>query len=146
MIERRRIEFLIRERKLKIRKRDIPRVRSLLESAKNNADVVRKIPITNENATLVFRELYESIRQIGDAMWWSLSYEPTASHEVSMEILEKTEIRESVKLHKLDRFRKTRNNANYRGYRITLEEAKEIVSFWNSCAGELIRKIESSVK
>ncbi len=145
-MEKERIGFLIRERKLKRRRIDIPRVKSLLESARNNAGVVRKIPITNENATLVFRELYESIRQLGDARWWSLGYEPTASHEVSMEILEKIEIRESVKLHKLNRFRKTRNNANYRGYRITLEEAKEIVDFWKSCAGELIKEIESSIR
>ncbi len=81
-----RISRLTRERKLKKRNVDIPRIKSILKSATDNAKIIKKIPITDESATVVFREFYESIRQIGDAKWWSLGYEPTASHEVRMEI------------------------------------------------------------
>lgn len=145
-MDKARIYSLVRERKLKRRRADLPRVRSLLESARTNAGVVKRISVTNENATLVFREMYESIRQIGDARWWSLGYEPIASHEVSMEVLERMDIKDGVKLHRLNRFRRTRNSANYRGYIITPEEAKEIVDFWDSCAKELISLIEVSLK
>jgi hypothetical protein len=136
-----RIKQLLQEGKLRIRSVDRKRITSLIDSAKNNANAVKKIPITHENATIVFREIYESIRQIGDARWLSLGYEPSASHEVSMEILREMNIKHSIKLHKLDRFRRTRNNANYRGYKVSIEEAKEIVDFWNECAEELIKKI-----
>ena len=59
-----------------------------------------------------------------------------------MEILGEMKIKESVKLHKLDRFRKTKNSANYQGYKVSLEQAKEIMDFWSSCIEEMIRKIE----
>jgi hypothetical protein len=144
-MEKTRITQLIRDGKLRIRSTDIPRIKSLLDSARNNAEVAIKVPITEESATLIFREFYESIRQIGDARWWSLGYEPTASHEVSMEILKEINIKDRLKLNSLERFRRTRNNANYRGYKVTIQEAKEIVDFWNSCALELMKKIESSV-
>lgn len=64
----------------------------------------------------------------------------------SYTVLEEMDIKNSVKLHRLNRFRRTRNNANYRGYTITPEEAKEIVDFWGSCAKELISMIEISIK
>ena len=145
MMDKARIDFLIREGRLKVRKPDIPRVRSMLESAKNNLRVVKKIPITSDSATLVFREIYESIRQVGDARLWSLGYEPL-SHDVSMEILKEIKIKEAVELHGLDRFRRTRNNANYRGYRVTVEQAIEISDFWDKCMREIIREIENSIR
>ncbi len=141
-MDRARISQLIREGKLRPRSLDINRTKSLLISARENAKVVKGITITEESATLVFREFYECIRQLGDARWWSLGYEPTASHEVCMEILKEIKIKNNVKLQNLDRFRKTRNSANYRGYRVSVEQAGEIADFWNACAEELIRKIE----
>ena len=145
-MDKARIDFLIREGRLKVRGPDIPRVRSMLESAKNNLKVVRKIPIKYDSATLIFREIYESIRQVGDARLWSLGYEPILSHDVSMEVLKEMKIKEVVRLHSLDRFRRTRNNANYRGYRITIEQAREISDFWDKCMREIIREIEDSVR
>ncbi|MCK5023679.1 MAG: hypothetical protein KAS04_05885 [Candidatus Aenigmarchaeota archaeon] len=135
--------FLV-EGKLKERNIDIPRIKSILKSATDNTNVVKKIPITKESATLVFREFYEGIRQLGDAKWWSLGYEPRASHEVSMEILMDMKIKDSVKLHKLDWFRKIRNNANYRGYKVSEEQAREISDFWNSCSKEIIENIRKT--
>ena len=93
-MDKARIDFLIREGRLKVRGPDIPRVRSMLESAKKNLKVVRKIPITYDSATLIFREIYESIRQVGDARLWSLGYEPILSHDVSMEVLKEMKIKE----------------------------------------------------
>lgn len=137
-----RIEYLIREGRLKPRNPDLPRIRSLIESARETAEAIRRISITDQTATIVFREFYESIRQIGDARLWSLGFEPL-SHDVSMEILTEMDIRDKVKLNKLNRFRMTRNNANYKGYRISVEEAKEIAQFWYACADDMIRRITS---
>lgn len=138
-----RIEQFVRNGKLRIRSVDIPRIKSLLASAKENARAVKKIHINEENATLVFREFYESIRQIGDVRWWSSGYEPVASHEVSMEILMEMKIKNSFMLRRLDRFRRIRNNANYRGYKVTVEQAKEISKFWDYCGVQLIKEIEN---
>ena len=134
---------LMKEGKLRKINVDAPKIKSILKSAIDNAKFVKKIPITDESSTIVFTIFYERIRQLGDAKWLSLGYEPK-NHDVSMEILRNIKITESVKLHKLDWFRKIRNNANYRGYKVKKEEAEEIADFWKSCSKELISQIRNN--
>jgi hypothetical protein len=145
-MEKSRIDRYVREGKLRERQKDIPRMKSLIESSKKNADFIMKLTISDESATTIFRGLYESIRQLGDARWFSLGYEPTSSHEVCLEILKEIQIKESVKLNRLDNFRRIRNNVNYAGYNATAGQAKEIADFWNSCAEELISFLEKTIK
>ncbi len=130
-----------------LRKRlpDIPRINSLIESARNNASVAKEIPLTERAATIVFRELYEALRQLGDAKWWSLGYD-SRGHEPSMGILSEEDIPNKLKLHKLDRFRQIRNDANYRGYKIPLEDAEEMRDLWDSCGEDLIHNILKSIQ
>ena len=123
------------------RSKDIPRIRSLLASAKSVSSVALSIHLDEKTSTLIFRELYESVKQMGDALWWCLGYE-AETHEAAMKILAEVDIKEKLGLHKLDRFRKMRNDSNYRGYMITASQAKEMVNFWRRCSGELISFIE----
>jgi len=139
------MEQLIRDGKLKRRSVDRHRAMSLLNAAKSGIEAVKNIKIAGGTATLVFREYYECIRQLGDARWWSMGYEPKASHEVSMDILMEIKINEGIKLQKLDRFRRIRNNANYRGYKVSIEEAEEIKDFWDSCGRDIINEIEKTI-
>lgn len=127
------------------RSKDIPRIRSLLTSSTSVASAALTIPLTEENATLIFRELYESIRQLGDALWWALGYEPD-SHEASMKILTEIDIKEKLSLYKLDRFRKIRHDSHYRGYLITPEQTREIITFWKKCSQEIIALIEKKAQ
>lgn len=123
---------------------DVMRAKSLFEASIENLKAAKEIPIKDKSATLVFREMYESIRQLGDTRWWLLGYE-AKSHELSMEILREMEIKNGIKLQFLDRFRQIRNDANYRGYRVTLGQAKEIVAFWDSCGDELASRIKMEI-
>ena len=77
-----------------IRKRllDKDRVRSMIESSTTNMIIVKTVPLTEQSAILIFRETYESVRQLGDAKWWLSGYEPR-NHEVSMEILKEIYIK-----------------------------------------------------
>src|SRR3989338_3970061 len=93
-----RIGFLVKTAELRPRLSDKERVKSILKSAETNAVVVNKIPITEDSATVIFREMYESIRQLGDAEWWLLGYEP-GNHDISLELLKELDIREKVKLN-----------------------------------------------
>jgi len=122
-----------------IRKRllDKDRVRSMIESSTTNMIIVKTVPLTEQSAILIFRETYESVRQLGDAKWWLSGYEPR-NHEVSMEILKEMEIKERVRLNHLSRFKAIRNDVNYRGFKVTLAQAKEILEFWNACSPEIV--------
>ncbi len=144
-MDKEKIEQLIRDGKLRTRSVDLPKINSLMSAAKIGIIAVQKVPLIPETSTLIFREYYESIRQLGDARWMSLGYEPKASHEVSMEILMDIKIQNSIKLQNLDRFRKTRNNANYRGYLVSVEEAAEIRDFWSALGKDIIKEVEKGV-
>ncbi len=139
------IEQLVRGDQLRPRSPDKERIKSMIESSVTTMDVVKTIPITEKSATLVFRETYESIRQLGDAKWWLLGYEPR-NHEVSMDILKEMDTTERTKLGHLTRFKRIRNDANYRGFKVTVAQAKEIVEFWTSCSKGIITILEGELE
>ncbi len=81
---------------LRNRQQDLEKIKSMINSAEINANAAQGIKINNSTATLVFREIYESIRQLGDAKLWFIGFEPQ-NHEVSMEILKEFDIKDKVK-------------------------------------------------
>jgi len=126
------------------RQRDAEKINSMIGSAEINARVTKNIKINEDTATLIFREMYESIRQLGDAKWWLLGYEPT-NHEISMEALKDFDVKNKIKLNSLDRFKKIRHDINYRGFRATINQAEEIIDFWDECGKEIIKKLREEV-
>lgn len=139
------IELLLKRNRLRKREPDINRVKSLLESAATNIKVVKGIVLSEESATVIFRETYESIRQLGDAQWWLLGYEPANEHEVSMEILESMDVSDKVTLNSLSRFKRIRNDINYRGYKATKSQAEDISQFWEKCGKEIAEILQRKI-
>lgn len=139
------IGLWLKSRILRNRQKDIEKIISMIDSAEVNARVAKSIKVNEDSATLVFREIYESIRQIGDAKWWLIGYEPT-NHEISLEILKEFDISEKVMLNSLDRFKKTRHDVNYRGFRATVSQAEEILNFWDKCVKEIIAILKKEVR
>jgi len=131
------IEQWIRGDLLRKRSLDKEKVKSMIESSTTNMTIVKTVSLTEQSAILIFRESYESIRQLGDARWWLLGYEPR-NHEVSMEVLKEMDIKEKVRLNHLSRFKTIRNDTNYRGFKVTVAQAKEILEFWDACSQEII--------
>jgi hypothetical protein len=138
------IRFLESMSKIRKRTPDIARAKSLVSSCEAIMKEIVKFTVTDDNATIVFRETYESIRQLGDARWWLMGYEPR-DHEASMRILMEEKIRNSAKLQKADRFRDIRNNSNYSGYRISKSVADEIIEFWNECGLEILGNLKKEI-
>ncbi|MBI2129938.1 hypothetical protein HYU07_06940 [Candidatus Woesearchaeota archaeon] len=129
---------------IRIRQKDNEKIKSMINSAEINAKVAKTIQLDENSATLIFREIYESIRQLGDAEWWLLGYEPS-NHEISLEALKEMDIKEKIKLNSLDRFKKTRHDINYRGFRSTTSQAEEILDFWNKCGEEIVKVLRKEL-
>lgn len=127
------------------RQRDMEKIKSMINSAEVNAKVTKDIKLNDDTATLIFREIYESVRQLGDAKWWLLGYEPS-NHEISMEVLKDFDIKDKLKLNSLDRFKKIRHDVNYRGFRATNQQAEEILDFWNKCGEEILKELRKEIK
>jgi len=126
---------------LRKRTADFERAKSMIKAAEINAKVIKKLVLDDESSTVIFREIYESIRQLGEARWWSLGYEPT-NHDICLESLKELEIKEKLKLNYLDRFKKIRHDANYKGTRVTVNQAEEILEFWDKCSKDIINLIK----
>ena len=135
------INIWVQKGMLKKRSKDVARIRSLLSSAELKAEGVELIPLEEKTATVIFGAVYESLRQLGDAKWWSRGYEPS-SHDPSMQILADSDVENKFKLQNLDRFRRIRNDSNYRGYKVTVNQAEEIFLFWKEFGKELIDLIK----
>jgi len=139
------IELWLKTGIIRNRQKDTEKVKSMVDSSEINAEITRTINLNENTATLIFREIYESIRQLGDAKWWTLGFEPS-NHEISMEALKDFDIKNKVKLNLLDRFKKIRHDINYRGFRATISQAQEIFDFWNKCGKEIINILRKEIK
>lgn len=139
------IELWLKTGIIRNRQRDTEKIKSMINSAEINAKVTKAIKLNEDAATLIFREIYESIRQLGDAKWWFLGYEPS-NHEISIEVLKEFDIKEKLKLNSLDRFKKIRHDINYRGFRATISQAEEILSFWKDCGEKILKILEKDLK
>ena len=138
------IEIWLKSGILRKRQNDNEKIKSMIKSSEINAKVTKTIKLNEDTATLIFREIYESIRQLGDSKWGVLGYEPS-NHEVSINILKEFDIKEKLKLNSLDRFKKIRHDINYRGFRATTNQAEEIVEFWNKCGEEIIKILKKEI-
>ncbi len=138
------IDMLLKTRAIRSRQDDKEKVKSMINSSEINAQVAKDIKVSEKTATLIFREIYESIRQLGDAKWWLLGYEPL-NHEASMEILKESDIKDKLKLNSLERFKKIRQDINYRGFRTTTLQTEEILDFWNKCGEEILKILKKEL-
>ncbi|MBI2670652.1 hypothetical protein HY498_01780 [Candidatus Woesearchaeota archaeon] len=121
---------------------DINIANSLIQVAKITANSVLEIPLKESNAIVIFRELYEVLRQIGDAKLWKMGYE-ARQHEPSIKVLMDVKIKNSFVLNNLDRFRMIRNDMNYRGFKPTLNQSQEILDFWKKYGKEFLEWVKS---
>jgi len=135
------INQFIEEKKLRPRVLDKMRIVSILNSSEQTAKEIQKFNLNEKTATIIFREFYEAIRQIGDAKWWLLGYEPFG-HEISIDLLMEEN---PAEFKHLDRFRRIRNDANYRGYTVTIEQTKEIIDFWNVHGKKCLLQLKKEV-
>ena len=142
------INNLIKNNFLRPRQVNFEKVKSMINSIEINIKVLKKIDLDEESATIIFTGFYESIRQLGEIKWWIAGYEPqgVGSHGLSLGILKELKIKEDVKLNYLERFKTIRHDANYRGFRVSVSQAKEIIDFWNKCGKEILEIIKRDIK
>ena len=143
-----RIDKLLKNKQIIIKTQNKEIIKSLLDAAAETAEVALSIPLIEKNSTTIFRELYEAIRQLGDAFWWLLGYE-SQNHDTSLEILKDLDFLEEnqkVKLQHINRFQAIRNDANYRGFKVSLTQAEEFIEFWNQIGKSILSNLKKQVK
>ncbi len=138
------LSYLTKTNQLRLREVNKERIKSMLKFAETNAKIILNLELNEDSASLIYRELYESIRQLGDATLWLKGYEPL-NHDVSMEALKEIDIKNKLLLNHLTRFKTTRHDINYRGVRASIKQAEEIIDFWKKCCLEIAGKLNKEL-
>lgn len=123
-------EEFVQRGKVIVGEKDISKAKALVKMSENNMKAAESIELTDAVASPVFSMLYESLREIIEAMCLMEGYK-VYSHEAFTSYLEK--INEEKIAAAFDRFRKLRNGVNYYGkpvsINVTSETKKEIMHF-----------------
>jgi hypothetical protein len=105
--------------------REIPpnnaRAKSLHEMSLQTLKVMLQLGITKENSSIIFRELYECLRQEIEAVGYrkGLKFE---NHE-SLKVFLEEVLANKPLANDFDRYRKIRNGINYYGDKVSVETA-----------------------
>ena len=119
---------------------NISLVKSLVSDAIKRLNFYKKLKLNNENSKYVLENIYESLRELADAILIKDGYK-SYSHEASIVYLLKYNL-SSIDINKFDNFRKIRNNSKYYGKPVDLEDANEIVEL----SEKLLNKINDILK
>ena len=111
--------------------KDISLAESLVKRLKENADYILTLESTEKSAPIIFRNLYDCLREAVDAILALEGYK-SYSHQASIIFLKNFKDFSEEDLQKLDNFRKKRNNSLYYGKPIILDETKEIIEFYKN--------------
>ena len=119
---------------------NISLVKSLVSDAVKRLNFYKKLKLNNKNSKYVLENIYESLRELTDAILIKDGYK-SYSHEASIVYLLKYNL-SSIDINKFDNFRKIRNNSKYYGKPVDLEDANEIVEL----SEKLLNKINDILK
>ena len=131
----------ISEKKVKVQSPDPAEAESLLKQAQARWADLRTLSINEKNASFRFESAYECLREAIQSFMAREGYNPYSHEAVVVYAAEKGLLNEKETIS-FDRYREKRNDLNYRGQKITLEEAQEIITFAKNMLLKL-RNIES---
>ena len=124
-------EHFIREGEVRKQKKDSNLANALIKSSEKSVKNIRRIKVDGLNAESVLSEIYDSIRELIDAIL-SLEGYKSYSHEASILFLKKYSLFSEKEILFLDDLRKIRNGIKYYGKEADVESALTVINFMKS--------------
>ncbi|MFH1682979.1 MAG: hypothetical protein ABIA37_04235 [Candidatus Woesearchaeota archaeon] len=128
----------LEEKKVKKGSPDSAQAKSLLTQAIDRLNDLLTLSLTETNSSFRFESAYECIREAIQSFMAAEGFKPY-SHEAVVAYAAEKKLLNEKEFITLDRYREKRNDINYRGQKVMLEEAKQIISF----AKEIISKLKN---
>lgn len=129
---------------MKTKKPDMQRALSLLESAKKDFYFTLSLKLTDDSTNTIVRNIYESFRMLGEALLIAKGFYPD-DHIMPINELIKLKVNTKRPLNVLDNFRRLRHNINYYGYKTTIQEAQDIISFSKSSFEIIFQEVKKQI-
>ena len=101
------------------------RAENLIKSAEQAIKTAKTIPLDENSAKTILRELYEGLRECSEAIGYVKGYK-FLSHETITNFIEDI-LKNKRVAEKFDRYRKIRNGINYYGENVEIETVSDAV-------------------
>ena len=129
-------KYYIEEKKVEKQAPNSQKASALMKKAIRRIDHITLQPLTAEDAEFLFEDIYESIREAGQALMAINGYKPL-SHEAVIAFVRDNYKIDADKISRFDRCRKIRNKLVYEADRVSVEDVKEALNFATSFVKEL---------
>ena len=115
--------------------------KSLIEKAETRLKRALKEKITENEASLIFEDVYESVREASQSLMQLAKYKPL-SHEAIIAFLRKNKYLSEKKINILNNYRILRNKSVYQAEKISIDKCSEAIKFAKLILPEIKRKFE----
>jgi uncharacterized protein (UPF0332 family) len=135
-------EECFKKRIVKEIKRDTDLIKSLIENSRNKLESSNELKMNEITAISKFSLAYDSLREILEALSIEKGYK-IYNYECFTAFLKEI-LNEKEKGNNFDEIRKIRNDVNYYGKQITIEEAEEIIDKIKNLRQEIFNILKSN--
>ena len=118
---------------------------SIINAAERELIYTLKLPVTEESAFNIIRNIYECFRMLGDARLVSKGL-ISLDHVEQIRELETIQVKTDRPIKLIDTLRKIRHNINYYGYIPSKVEAEDAVSIAKACFYQLLEAIKKELR
>jgi len=117
---------------------------SLATAAKSDMELTLKIKPTEESATTIIRNIYESFRMLGDSILLSKGIE-SRNHLKPINELLLLKIPTKRPLRTIENLRQLRHNLNYYGYKPKISEVIDAIDIAKTLFDPIFTEIKKSI-
>ena len=117
---------------MRYKRPDMKNAQSILKAAQREMKFTLTLEPTEDAATTITRNIYESFRMLGDALLVAQGTE-SQDHIAPIKELLKLKVNTERPISLIDNLRRLRHNINYYGYRPNIAEVTDTISIAKNC-------------
>src|SRR3989344_3697345 len=124
---------------------DKKRALSVIAASEKEMKYTLNLPVSEESAFNIIRNIYECFRMLGDALLISRGF-ASEDHAEQVTELQSIPVKTDRPVKLIDSLRKIRHNINYYGYIPSIAEAEDAISITKACYYQLLESIKKEIK
>ena len=132
-------DYYIKEKLVRKSSQNISMAKSLLQKAEIRLKRINNEKIEDENSSIVFEDVYESLREASQSLMEVKGFKPY-SHEAIISFLKEYKLLSDEKINVIDNYRILRNNSVYKAEKVSLQKCIESLDFANKSLTEIKNK------
>lgn len=120
---------------------NISMAKSLLQKSEIRMKRVKNEKITDENSSIVFEDIYETLRESSQSLMEIKGFKPY-SHEAVVSFLKEYKLMSDEKTNIIDNYRILRNNSVYKAEKVSSQKCMEALEFAKKMLPEIKAKFD----